>query len=907
MTDVEEGPNSQRTKITGDHGNVQLRDPVTNQLILIPPPSEDPKDPLNWSRGFRLFIAFIANTTVFLAQLISAGPSVNIMNMVHDLFNATPTHPKYPTLVAKVSYFFSGMVFLQSMSNLFYMPVIIKYGRRPVYIVSLLLFGACSLWAGLAKSYPSELAARLTLGFAGGSADSLAPLTITDIFFLHERGFIMRFSHNANHSHSTSQQISPHSLKIFNGPFTTESLWQLFWRPIPLLLLPPVLWGTLAQSVCISALVAVTTSSETAFSKSYHWTIWQCGLAYIATIIGALLSIFGSGWLSDTTADWLTRRNHGLREPEMRLPALILCSILCPLGIVLYGLGIGHGLPWIVPVLGLALCKIRRVKCGEERPSCLRCTSTGRKCDFKIEPIIFVNPSLSPNTGSRERRAFAYYFEFAASSIGGGLDLDFWRTVVPQVCRHEPAVWDAIISIGALFECSQKGPNLFLRQAGLKDLDQNHQDVLAWYARSVSAIRCRIEAGNVDAFVGLISCMLFICVEALQGDTGGAMQLFAQGVRLIMALRPMIASGAISASKAELLDDTIIPIFLRLAACALAIDGLPLDVLLENRTPQLFESLRSARNAIVSLAVEIPMFEAKCIDHMLQTDSSVVPDDLLAQRNVLASKLESWYTAFAAMNMNNSNKKITSEEIGAAALFFSYHEMLYVMLGTCTSMCLTNFDAFIPNFQRIVEQSAITLRASTRPDGTQPPFTFELSVGLPLWFTSLRCRDPQIRRLSLTLLHQAPAVQGFYQCSVGTAIGERVMGLEESFEMGIHAAQPVKTLEPAKNPGLEIVAGSSAAVEIESHAGLISEEARIGPITLFRPRDGLPKGTKLEDIAEWNRDPGQAFLRFSRNERGLADDSWRTTYKYVPFDHALPDLYYVVSCVDSEKPQAMVA
>ncbi|CAG8157629.1 unnamed protein product [Penicillium salamii] len=549
--------------------------------------------------------------------------------------------------------------------------------------------------------------------------------------------------------------------------------------------------------------------------------------------------------------------------------------------------------------------RIRRVKCGEERPSCLRCTSTGRKCDFKIEPIIFVNPSLSPNTGSRERRAFAYYFEFAASSIGGGLDLDFWRTVVPQVCRHEPAVWDAIISIGALFECSQKGPNLFLRQAGLKDLDQNHQDVLAWYARSVSAIRCRIEAGNVDAFVGLISCMLFICVEALQGDTGGAMQLFAQGVRLIMALRPMIASGAISASKAELLDDTIIPIFLRLAACALAIDGLPLDVLLENRTPQLFESLRSARNAIVSLAVEIPMFEAKCIDHMLQTDSSVVPDDLLAQRNVLASKLESWYTAFAAMN--NSNKKITSEEIGAAALFFSYHEMLYVMLGTCTSMCLTNFDAFIPNFQRIVEQSAITLRASTRPDGTQPPFTFELSVGLPLWFTSLRCRDPQIRRLSLTLLHRAPAVQGFYQCSVGTAIGERIMGLEESFEMGIHAAQPVKTLEPAKNPGLEIVASSSAAVEIEAHAGLISEEARVGPITLFRPRDGLPKGTKLEDIAEWNRDPGQAFLRFSRNERGLTDDSWRTTYKYVPFDHALPDLYYVVSCVDSEKPQAMVA
>ncbi|CAG8043231.1 unnamed protein product [Penicillium olsonii] len=551
---------------------------------------------------------------------------------------------------------------------------------------------------------------------------------------------------------------------------------------------------------------------------------------------------------------------------------------------------------------------IRRVKCGEERPSCLRCTSTGRKCDFYTEPTVFVNPSLSPNTVSRERRAFAYYFEFASSSIGGGLDFDFWRTVVPQVCRHEPAVWDAIISIGALFECSQKGPNLFLRHANPKDLDQNHQDVLAWYARSVSAIRRRIESGSVDAFVGLISCMLFICVEALQGDAGGALQLFAQGVHLILALRPQIASGAISAAKAELLDDTIIPIFLRLAAGALAISGLPVAVLLENQAPELvFDSLKSARKAIASLAVEVPMFETKCIDHL--QGNAVLPDEFLVQRNILASKLGGWYNAFVAMA--NVCKIASKEEIGAAALLSSYHEMLYVMLGTCTSLCLTNFDAFMPNFQRIVEQSAIALRTSVRPDGTQPPFTFEISVGLPLWFTSLRCRDPQTRRLALTLLHRAPPVQGFYQCSMGMAIGERIMDLEESCGMEIGAPPSIKTLEPEdESSGLELI-GSYTAVDIKpdhDSAVLIPEEARIGPISLFRPRDGLPKGTRLEDLAEWNHGPDQVYLRFTRNERDLADGSWRMTYKYVPFDHALPDLYYVVSCVDStDQPRAMVA
>lgn len=40
--------NGQIKTLKSGQGNVQLRDPVTNHLILIPRPSEDPKDPLNW-------------------------------------------------------------------------------------------------------------------------------------------------------------------------------------------------------------------------------------------------------------------------------------------------------------------------------------------------------------------------------------------------------------------------------------------------------------------------------------------------------------------------------------------------------------------------------------------------------------------------------------------------------------------------------------------------------------------------------------------------------------------------------------------------------------------------------------------------------------------------------------------
>lgn len=43
------------------------------------------------------------------------------------------------------------------------------------------------------------------------------------------------------------------SLKVYNGTFTLESLWKLAWRPVPLLILPPVLWGVLVLSVTVGS------------------------------------------------------------------------------------------------------------------------------------------------------------------------------------------------------------------------------------------------------------------------------------------------------------------------------------------------------------------------------------------------------------------------------------------------------------------------------------------------------------------------------------------------------------------------------------------------------------------------------------------------------------------------------
>ena len=165
----------------------------------------------------------------------------------------------------------------------------------------------------------------------------------------------------ASHTESTNaipeKKTYAQSMNLFNPNFTNESLLTLFWRPIPLLFLPSVLWGTLAMSVSIGTFVAISSNFATAFSQTYNFSTWQCGMTYVAVLIGALSGVYGGGWLSDKVADWLTQRKDGIREPEMRLPTVSISLVFCPVSLVLYGVGMQYSLHWIVPVLGLGLCE----------------------------------------------------------------------------------------------------------------------------------------------------------------------------------------------------------------------------------------------------------------------------------------------------------------------------------------------------------------------------------------------------------------------------------------------------------------------------------------------------------------------------------------------------------------------
>lgn len=146
-------------------------------------------------------------------------------------------------------------------------------------------------------------------------------------------------------------------MSFVHSPLTTEPLWKIAIRPVFAVILPPVLWSTVSFGVGIGIFVVIGTTAATAFSQVYRFTTWQIGVVWISSIIGNLLGMPFGGFLSDWVASRATRKNGGIREPEMRLPAVGIAMFCYPGSLLLYGLGIHFKAHWMVAVLGMFLCR----------------------------------------------------------------------------------------------------------------------------------------------------------------------------------------------------------------------------------------------------------------------------------------------------------------------------------------------------------------------------------------------------------------------------------------------------------------------------------------------------------------------------------------------------------------------
>ncbi|KAJ5198006.1 MFS transporter [Penicillium cinerascens] len=127
-------------------------------------------------------------------------------------------------------------------------------------------------------------------------------------------------------------------------------------RSFTYFLVPAVFWviSTYGLYIGLGALAFNYTFPLKITAPPYNWSETNSGLIAVASFIGYLLALpFTS--TSDRLAAYRTKRNNGIREAEMRLPALFPAILLAPAGLVVYGFTAQRDLHWIGYFVGVVM------------------------------------------------------------------------------------------------------------------------------------------------------------------------------------------------------------------------------------------------------------------------------------------------------------------------------------------------------------------------------------------------------------------------------------------------------------------------------------------------------------------------------------------------------------------------
>ncbi|CAK7210079.1 hypothetical protein SBRCBS47491_000649 [Sporothrix bragantina] len=148
-------------------------------IILVPQPTNDPNDPLNWSPWTRDLIFFVY---AYCAILCIGGIGPILSSLALDLiveFNITFTDVSLLTGYSLCATGASGL-FISAISH--------KYGKRIPLLFSMSCAFAGTFWGGFAQSHKSLLGARVLQGFSVSMFESVFFAQVGDLYFVHERG-----------------------------------------------------------------------------------------------------------------------------------------------------------------------------------------------------------------------------------------------------------------------------------------------------------------------------------------------------------------------------------------------------------------------------------------------------------------------------------------------------------------------------------------------------------------------------------------------------------------------------------------------------------------------------------------------------------------------------------------------
>ncbi|KAK3942601.1 C6 zinc finger domain protein [Diplogelasinospora grovesii] len=402
---------------------------------------------------------------------------------------------------------------------------------------------------------------------------------------------------------------------------------------------------------------------------------------------------------------------------------------------------------------GCRTCKLRKVKCDEVKPHCARCAAAGRQCGGYDEAgvpqgLSWYRPRQLTAHDEKEGRAFQFFSHMIGPVLSGPMDTYFWTHLVMQFSHFEPAVRHAVVAISSLYEDFHGGSRLMRQKCS------NAFAISHYY----SAIRRAKSTGDEQLI--LLVCILFICVEYLQGNVQAALRHCQHG-RLIINKDSCRSPWA---------REHLLPIFRRLGFIPFFFGSkvtppVPDLTGFDTPVPITFTSIAQAQASLDELRAQATRLHRT--------------KDRSQQRSLLLS-LDEWHCRLeeleAALSMSSP------DELAVCTMRMEY-EVSRICISHAFEPSETAFDLHLDNFQLIVDlaRRASQLRQYELPEAVMPATSFTFETGfLPLlYFVVIKCRHLQTRLEALAWMTELSAAKESF-LDVGTLyrVGHRLVEIE---------------------------------------------------------------------------------------------------------------------------------
>lgn len=164
------------------NGTPKLTTPVLDrtkgEIILHPRPTADPNDPLNWSKWYKAW-----NFSLVCFYTLMVFVNLDIGTVVWG-----DTQEDLGYTLSQNTWGFGLNTLGLAFGCILFIPFALKYGRRPVYILSAAADLATAIWQAKMQTVGDLYGSNLISGLAGAISETICQMTIADMYFVHQRG-----------------------------------------------------------------------------------------------------------------------------------------------------------------------------------------------------------------------------------------------------------------------------------------------------------------------------------------------------------------------------------------------------------------------------------------------------------------------------------------------------------------------------------------------------------------------------------------------------------------------------------------------------------------------------------------------------------------------------------------------